>query len=85
MKLEVKIMADRARQDFVKVQLKAGFGSAKIECGPFCFAFEAGKPLEVTRAEWNELLKDRGILEEVNPQISQIAQKGREKQSAESA
>ncbi len=56
-------MADRARQDFVKLRLKDGVGSANVVAGNFSLRLEAGEVAEVTRAEWTEIYAPREIFE----------------------
>jgi len=78
MNLEEKIMADRQREDWVWVRLREGFGSSTVVIGPMHWKFEAGKAERVTRAEWDAMLKDQGILEETDePQRAQRAQSSR--------
>lgn len=56
-------MADRERQDFVKLRLKDGIGSANVVAGNFSLRVEAGEVVEVTRAEWTEIYEPRKIFE----------------------
>lgn len=74
MTFEEKVMAERARQDFVTVRPRGG--DVCIVAGDYVLKLAAGETKEITRAEWNELYAHRGCLEEVTDAKGLEAGKG---------